>query len=164
MGFESRRTCAVRLPRLENEWISDESEKLFARFITLLGDFTYAGFNDLKLPARPETIIDVPNFVMPQPKKTGRDAPCRSTDAQSLSLQVLSFAIYLHSQFFSLSSNRFVPKRDTLSHRSSSSSSLVLSRISQRIHFSLTSSSIPSAVLFSLTMLITFSRVRICRR
>ena len=79
MGFESRRTCAVRLPRLENEWISDESEKLFARFITLLGDFTYAGFNDLKLPARPETIIDVPNFVMPQPKKTGRDARCRST-------------------------------------------------------------------------------------
>jgi hypothetical protein len=58
--------------RLENEWIDDESEKFFARFITLLGDFTYAGFNDLKLSNRPETIVDIPNFVMPQPKKTGR--------------------------------------------------------------------------------------------
>ncbi|CAF0758317.1 unnamed protein product [Rotaria sordida] len=57
--------------RLENEWINDESEKFFARFITLLGDFTYAGHNELKLPGRPETIIDIPNFVMPQPKKTG---------------------------------------------------------------------------------------------
>jgi len=56
---------------LENEWINDESEKFFARFITLLGDFTYAGFNELKLPQRPETIIDIPNFNMPQPKKTG---------------------------------------------------------------------------------------------
>ncbi len=59
--------------RLENEWINDESEKLFARFITLLGDFTYAGFNDIKLSARPETIIDIPSFTMPQPKKTGRE-------------------------------------------------------------------------------------------
>ncbi|CAF3021175.1 unnamed protein product [Rotaria sp. Silwood2] len=57
--------------RLENEWINDESEKFFARFITLLGDFTYAGHNELKLPGRPETIIDIPNFIMPQPKKTG---------------------------------------------------------------------------------------------
>ncbi|CAF5133145.1 unnamed protein product, partial [Rotaria sp. Silwood1] len=56
--------------RLENEWINDESEKFFAHFITLLGDFTYAGHNELKLPSRPETIIDIPNFVMPQPKKT----------------------------------------------------------------------------------------------
>lgn len=58
--------------RLENEWINDESEKLFARFITLLGDFTYAGYNELKISVRPETLIDIPTFVMPQPKKTGR--------------------------------------------------------------------------------------------
>ncbi|CAF3844508.1 unnamed protein product [Rotaria magnacalcarata] len=57
--------------RLENEWINDESEKLFARFITLLSDFSYAGYNELKLSGRPETIIDIPNFAMPQPKKTG---------------------------------------------------------------------------------------------
>ncbi|CAF0739882.1 unnamed protein product [Rotaria sp. Silwood1] len=57
--------------RLENEWINDESEKLFARFITLLGDFTYVGYHELKLPARPETIFDIPNFVMPQSKNTG---------------------------------------------------------------------------------------------
>ncbi|CAF4645482.1 unnamed protein product, partial [Rotaria sp. Silwood2] len=56
--------------RLENEWINDESEKLFAGFITLLGDFTYAGYHELKLPARPETIFDIPNFVMPQSKNT----------------------------------------------------------------------------------------------
>lgn len=62
----------VLLNRLENEWTNDESEKLLARFITLLGDFTYAGFNEVKLPGRPETIIDIPNFIMPQPKKTGR--------------------------------------------------------------------------------------------
>ena len=60
------------LNRLENDWINDESEKLFARFITLLGDFTYAGFNELKLSNRPETIVDIPNFILPQPKKTGR--------------------------------------------------------------------------------------------
>lgn len=57
--------------RLENEWINDQSEKLFARFITLLGDFTYSGYNEIKLSARPETIIDIPTFAMPQPKKTG---------------------------------------------------------------------------------------------
>lgn len=57
--------------RLENDWIDTESEKLFARFIPLLGDLTYAGFNELKLATRPETIIDIPNFIMPQPKKTG---------------------------------------------------------------------------------------------
>lgn len=57
--------------RLENEWIDDESEKLFARFITLLGDLTYAGYNELKLLSRPETIVDIPNFTVPQPKKTG---------------------------------------------------------------------------------------------
>ncbi|CAF4832745.1 unnamed protein product [Rotaria sp. Silwood1] len=50
--------------RLENEWINDESEKFFAHFITLLGDFTYAGHNELKLPSRPETIIDIPNFFI----------------------------------------------------------------------------------------------------
>jgi hypothetical protein len=60
------------LNRLENEWINDESEKLFARFITLLGDFTYAGFNEIKLSVRPETIFNIPNFILPQPKKTGR--------------------------------------------------------------------------------------------
>lgn len=59
--------------RLENEWINEESEKFFARFITLLGDFTYAGFNELKLPPRPETIFYIPSFVIPQPKKTGRE-------------------------------------------------------------------------------------------
>lgn len=59
--------------RLENDWINDESEKFFARFITLLGDFTYAGYNELKLPGKPETIIDIPNFIMPQPKKTGKN-------------------------------------------------------------------------------------------
>jgi hypothetical protein len=58
--------------RLENEWINDQSEKLFARFISLLGDLTYAGFNEIKLSTRPETIVDIPNFIMPQPKKTGR--------------------------------------------------------------------------------------------
>lgn len=58
--------------RLENEWIEDESEKLFARFITLLGDLTYAGYNEVKLGTRPETIVDIPNFTLPQPKKTGR--------------------------------------------------------------------------------------------
>jgi hypothetical protein len=57
---------------LENEWINDQSEKLFARFITILGDLTYAGFNEIKLSTRPETIVDIPNFIMPQPKKTGR--------------------------------------------------------------------------------------------
>jgi hypothetical protein len=57
---------------LENEWINDQSEKLFARFITLLGDLTYAGFNEIKLSIRPETIVDIPNFIMPQPKKTGK--------------------------------------------------------------------------------------------
>lgn len=57
--------------RLENEWINDQSEKLFARFVTLLGDFTYSGFNEIKLSSRPETIVDIPTFAMPQPKKTG---------------------------------------------------------------------------------------------
>ncbi len=57
---------------MENEWINDQSEKLFARFITLLGDLTYAGFNEIKLSIRPETIVDIPNFIMPQPKKTGK--------------------------------------------------------------------------------------------
>ena len=59
--------------RLENDWTDVQSEKLFARFITLLGDLTYAGFNEIKLSTRPETIIDIPNFVMPQPKKTGNE-------------------------------------------------------------------------------------------
>ncbi|CAF1017714.1 unnamed protein product [Adineta ricciae] len=67
--------CYVHLKdiilRLENEWINEESEKFFARFITLLGDFTYAGFNELKLPPRPETIFYIPSFIIPQPKKTG---------------------------------------------------------------------------------------------
>jgi len=67
--------CYVHLKdiilRLENEWIEDESEKLFARFITLLGDLTYAGYNEVKLGSRPETIVDIPSFTLPQPKKTG---------------------------------------------------------------------------------------------
>ncbi|CAF0761899.1 unnamed protein product, partial [Didymodactylos carnosus] len=57
--------------RLENEWMDDESEKLFSNFITLIGDLCYAGFTDIKLPQKPETIIDIPSFVMPQPKKFG---------------------------------------------------------------------------------------------
>jgi hypothetical protein len=71
----SKKTMNQRLcfcVRLENEWINDEYEKLFARFITVLGDFTYAGYQELKLANRPETLIDIPTFIMPQPKKTGR--------------------------------------------------------------------------------------------
>jgi hypothetical protein len=69
---ECRIFLFISFNRVENEWINDETEKLFARFITLLGDFTYAGFNEIKLSVRPETIIDIPNFIMPQPKKTGK--------------------------------------------------------------------------------------------
>lgn len=97
-------------PRLENEWIDGESEKLFARFITLLGDLTYAGFNEIKLSARPETIIDIPNFVMPQPKKTGneRDREREGTKHSKNKFQVLLFAIFLHLLFFNQSFNRFI--------------------------------------------------------
>jgi hypothetical protein len=78
----------ISFNRVENEWINDETEKLFARFITLLGDFTYAGFNEIKISVRPETIIDIPNFIMPQPKKTG-------TKKTRLFLFIKNLLIYL---------------------------------------------------------------------
>jgi hypothetical protein len=105
------------LNRLENEWINDESEKLFARFITLLGDFTYAGFNELKLPMRPETIIDIPNFIMPQPKKTGRKIFSSLSNSFFEFNQVLLFVIFLHLQFFNQFSNKFVKLSFLFSYR-----------------------------------------------
>ena len=131
--------------RLENEWIDDESEKLFARFITLLGDLTYAGYNELKLLSRPETIVDIPNFTVPQPRKTGRTYLFhRSFPSENLFVRFSGFIVRNPSAFTILQS---IFQQVSLAETSSPSDDAVLSP-SRRIRSWSILSLIQSVVLF----------------